>query len=111
MRVASLYRYPVKGLSPQALDFVDLETGDYFPGDRLFALENGPSGFAGSAKLKILKMIDRCAATSVAPGAGVSDIDVVQILRRSFGHIDCGVYAQIDRGGRIARGDVAALTG
>ena len=65
----------------------------------------------GSAKLKILKMIDRCAATSVAPGAGVSDIDVVQILRRSFGHIDCGVYAQIDRGGRIARGDVAALTG
>lgn len=45
MRISSLYRYPVKGLSPERLSSADLEAGRYFPGDRLFAIENGPSGF------------------------------------------------------------------
>jgi uncharacterized protein YcbX len=45
MRVASLYRYPVKGLSPEPLTSAALSAGGYFPGDRLFAIENGPSGF------------------------------------------------------------------
>ena len=45
MRIASLYRYPVKGLSPERLNRAALKAGDYFPGDRLFAVENGPSGF------------------------------------------------------------------
>ncbi len=45
MRVASLYRYPVKGLSPEPLPRVVLEPNAWFPGDRLFAIENGPSGF------------------------------------------------------------------
>lgn len=45
MRIASLYRYPVKGLSPERLTTATLEAGGYFPGDRLFAIENGPSGF------------------------------------------------------------------
>jgi uncharacterized protein YcbX len=250
MRVAALYRYPVKGLSPQALAFASLETDGYFPGDRLFALENGPSGFdparpehqpkikflmlmrnaalaglatayddasgeltiaregrevargnlrtpegraaieafltgylgeeirgpvrlletprgfrftdsksgfvslvnlasvaeiakatgapvdplrfranvyldglgawdeaslvgktltVGGARLEILKMTDRCAATGVAPGAGRRDMDVVQTLRQTFGHIDCGVYARIAQGGRIAAGDAITL--
>jgi uncharacterized protein YcbX len=45
MRIASLYRYPVKGLSPERLPHATLTSGQYFPGDRLFAIENGPSGF------------------------------------------------------------------
>lgn len=45
MQVASLHRYPVKGLSPEPLDTVTLSRGAYVPGDRLFAIENGPSGF------------------------------------------------------------------
>ncbi|MDB5511526.1 MAG: domain containing protein [Enterovirga sp.] len=45
MNVASLYRYPVKGFSPERLDRVALDRGGYCPGDRLFAVENGPSGF------------------------------------------------------------------
>jgi uncharacterized protein YcbX len=45
IRVASLQRYPVKGLSPEALSSATLARGDYFPGDRLFAVENGPAGF------------------------------------------------------------------
>lgn len=45
LRIASLHRYPVKGLSPERLTRAALRHGDYFPGDRLFAIENGPSGF------------------------------------------------------------------
>lgn len=44
-RIASLYRYPVKGLSPERISTASLARGSYFPGDRLFAIENGPSGF------------------------------------------------------------------
>lgn len=45
MRIETLYRYPVKGLSPEPLQRADLPTEGYFPGDRLFAIENGLSGF------------------------------------------------------------------
>ncbi|WP_424363229.1 MOSC domain-containing protein [Methylocystis parvus] len=251
MRVARLYRYPVKGLSPEPLDSAELPTGGYFPCDRLFALENGPSGFdpaapehqpkikflmlmknaalaglatrydavsgvlsisqggrevamgdlrkaegraaierflsdfvgapevrgpvklleapngfrftdsksgfvslinlasvdaiekaqgakidplrfrgnlyvegaqawaeadwpgkrlkIGGVTLEVLKMTDRCAATGVEPGTGRRDMDVVQTLRMNFGHIDCGVYARIEKGGRIAVGDAISL--
>jgi uncharacterized protein YcbX len=40
-----LYRYPVKGLSPQKLDRTRLEPGKSVAADRLYAIENGPSGF------------------------------------------------------------------
>src|ERR1700722_17755496 len=44
-QIASLYRYPVKGLSPEPLPHVALEVGQTFPADRRYAIENGPSGF------------------------------------------------------------------
>ncbi len=249
MRVKSLYRYPVKGLSPEPLECALLIKDGYFPGDRLFALENGPSGFdpeapahqpkikflmlmrnaalaslsthfdantrvltvegadgarargdlgapegraaieafmtaflgeeirgpvrlleapenfrftdsksgfvsllnlasvaaiaeaqgapidplrfraniylegmepweetalvgetlrLGGARLEILKMTDRCAVTGVEPGTGRRDMDLVQTLRKNFGHVDCGVYARVVESGRIALGDAAA---
>ena len=37
-RIAHLYRYPIKGLSPQPLDSVALHAGAGFPFDRMFAL-------------------------------------------------------------------------
>ena len=46
IRVEGLTRYPVKGLSPEPLEQVTLTAGDYFPCDRIFAVEDGPSGFA-----------------------------------------------------------------
>ena len=251
MRLAALYRYPIKGLSPEPIEAAELEADGYFPGDRLFALENGPSGFdpgapehqpkvkflmlmrnaalaglatrydeergvlritlpdqrivegdlrnpadrgnfekffasylgageirgpvrlleapngfrftdsksgfvslvnlssvealesaqgakvdplrfranlyiegaapwaeaawpgarlrVGGVVLSVLKMTDRCAATGVEPGTGVRDMDLVQTLRMNFGHIDCGVYARVERGGRVSRGDALAL--
>lgn len=47
--VASIYRYPVKGLSAEALERVSLQPGGTLPFDRAWAIENGPSGFDPSA--------------------------------------------------------------
>jgi len=43
--ISSLYRYPVKGLSPEPLPRVSLRVGQTLPADRRYAIENGPSGF------------------------------------------------------------------
>lgn len=47
--VAALYRHPVKGLSPEPVERVRLTAGAFFPVDRLYAVENGPSGFDAAA--------------------------------------------------------------
>jgi hypothetical protein len=44
-RIQAIYRYPVKGLTPEALSGTCLVPGETIPGDRLYAIENGPSGF------------------------------------------------------------------
>ena len=44
-RITALYRYPVKGLSPEALQQVNLAEGATMPFDRAYAIENGPSRF------------------------------------------------------------------
>jgi uncharacterized protein YcbX len=43
--IAAIYRYPVKGLSPDPLGSAALVPGQTVAGDRLYAIENGPSGF------------------------------------------------------------------
>jgi uncharacterized protein YcbX len=43
--VTALYRYPVKGLSPEPLPRVTLEPGGTMPFDRAYAIENGPGRF------------------------------------------------------------------
>jgi uncharacterized protein len=45
IRLASIYRYPVKGLTPERLPSADLRAGEVIAGDRHYAIENGPSGF------------------------------------------------------------------
>lgn len=45
MRVEYLYRYPVKGLSAEALESAEVEEGKAIPWDRAFALAQGDSGF------------------------------------------------------------------
>jgi uncharacterized protein YcbX len=44
-KIQSIYRYPVKGLSPEPLSRTDLAPGKTIPFDRMYAIENGPSGF------------------------------------------------------------------
>jgi len=243
-RIQAIYRYPVKGLSPQALARVPLAVGETLPADRLYAIENGPTGFdpaapvyfpkirflmlmrnerlaslradydeashtltihwegreaargdlrtkegrlaveaffrrfmpdeprgppkvlfgaghsfsdvakkvvsiinlssvaevenaagapvnplrfranvyvegwpawhefdllgreicAGSARLKVVKRIVRCAATEVDPDTGIRDLPIPDTLMDNFGHADCGVYAEVIAPGEIAVG-------
>ena len=44
-RVAALRRYPVKGLTAEALDVVDLTPGHGFPDDRRFAVALGTTAY------------------------------------------------------------------
>ncbi len=44
-RIDALYRYPVKGLTPEALPRVTLTPGGTMPFDRAYAIENGPGHF------------------------------------------------------------------
>jgi uncharacterized protein YcbX len=48
-KIQSIYRYPVKGLTPERLTRVVLEPGQTLPADRRYAIENGPSGFDPAA--------------------------------------------------------------
>ena len=244
-RIHAIYRYPVKGLSPQALPHVHLAVGDTLPSDRLYAIENGPSGFdaaqpayfpkqrflmlmknerlaaldarfddashrlsivengeeaargdlrtsegraaieaffarycekelrgppkvlfadghsfsdvakkvvsiinlasvaaietavgapvdplrfrgnvyvsgwpawrefdlvgetiaIGPARLRVVKRIERCAATNVEPFTGIRDMNIPRTLMHCFDHADCGVYAEVIAPGEIAVGD------
>jgi uncharacterized protein len=45
IKVVSIHRYPIKGFAPEALMSAGLVAGAGFPGDRVFAVENGRSGF------------------------------------------------------------------
>lgn len=250
-RLAAIHRYPVKGFSPEPMDAVTLEKDRFFPGDRLYAVENGPSGFdpaapeykektaflvlmrnarlaalktrfdqerhvfsialpgkppveadltteagraavetvltgfmdkeargplkvlaapeghrftdslrsgfvsllnlatvrdlesrmgapvdplrfrmnlhldgleagseldlvgrtleIGEARLEVLKRTPRCAATLVNPSTAERDLNVVKGLSQHYGHVDCGVYAKVVAGGRIAPGDAVRV--
>jgi uncharacterized protein YcbX len=48
-KIHAIYRYPVKGLSPEPLERTELALHETLPGDRLYAIENGPSGFDPAA--------------------------------------------------------------
>lgn len=43
--ITGLYRYPVKGLSPEAMSNMPLTAGGTAPFDRAYAIENGPGRF------------------------------------------------------------------
>ena len=45
MKIEALTRFPIKGLSGEALDGVTLEAGQGFPGDRKFGFARPNSGF------------------------------------------------------------------
>lgn len=86
--IAAIYRHPVKGFTPESLTHVELAPGEGFPNDRMWAVENGPSGFDPEApawtpkqKFTVLASIPKVAAartrydeasgmlTAEAPGA------------------------------------------
>lgn len=62
-----------------------------------------------SAILKVIRPTDRCKATSVAPGLGDITYNMPAQLNRLFGHIYCGVYAQVVKEGQINLGNIGSF--
>lgn len=100
IRIASLQRYPVKGLSPETLETASLTKGGYFPGDRLFAIENGPAGFdtqnpQHQPKIKFLMLMRN-----------------ESLARLKTRYLDRITTLFIEEGGReVARGDLSTREG
>ena len=63
----------------------------------------------GAARLEPVKRIVRCAATNVDPQTGRRDLTLPQTLLQTYGHADCGVYAEVVEGGEIAVGDAIGV--
>lgn len=63
----------------------------------------------GGVRANVTRDIPRCVATHANPGTGKRDIDVLDALRRDYGHVLCGVYLDIEQGGAIALGDTVEL--
>jgi uncharacterized protein YcbX len=60
------------------------------------------------AQLKVVKRIQRCAATDVDPDTGIRDLSIPRTLLQNFDHTDCGVYAEVTAPGAIAVGDAVS---
>ncbi len=69
----------------------------------------GQELLAGGTRLRVVKRISRCAATEVNPDTAERDARPPAELREAFGHVDCGVYAEVVEGGRLAVGDAVEL--
>jgi uncharacterized protein YcbX len=57
----------------------------------------------GTARLKVIKRIVRCAAVNVDPVTAERDMNIPQALMQMYDH--AGIYAEVIAGGDIATGD------
>jgi uncharacterized protein YcbX len=99
-KIAAIYRYPIKGLSPEPLTSVKLAMGETLPADRRYAIENGPSGFDPAApayfpKIKFLMLMKN-----------------ERLARLKTHYDDASDTLVIREGGKeMARGDLGTLEG
>lgn len=63
----------------------------------------------GGVRLKGAMEIQRCAATNVDPVSAARDMDIPGTLMRSFGHMNLGLYAEVEEAGTIRPGDTISL--
>jgi uncharacterized protein len=76
-----------------------------WPAWREFDLLNQVIALGPSVRVKVVKRIVRCAATEVDPSTGIRDLPIPRTIMDTYGHMDCGVYAEVIEGGPIAIGD------
>jgi uncharacterized protein len=79
--IAAIYRHPIKGFTPEALTSVELAPGQGFPHDRVWAVENGPSGYDPAAPahvpkkmFTVLAMLPQVAAARTRYEAATGDL-------------------------------------
>ena len=62
-----------------------------------------------SSELLGIREISRCAATNVNPKTGYRDINIPNLLLKNFGHMNCGIYAQVTKGGFLKKNDTLTI--
>lgn len=65
----------------------------------------------GPVRLTVSDRLERCAATGVNPDTAERDMNLVQDLRRGYGHTDMGVFAQVKVAGALKVGDSVDVDG
>ncbi|HWU27120.1 MAG TPA: MOSC domain-containing protein [Rhizomicrobium sp.] len=81
---------------------------DGWPAWHEFDLVGRTLAIGKTAQLKVVKRIERCAATDVDPDTGIRDLTIPRTLLQNFDHTDCGIYAEVVTAGDIATGDTIA---
>lgn len=61
----------------------------------------------GAVRLHVIDRCQRCNATNASPETGQRDAKIPSTLRKRYGHMDFGVYAQVISSGEIRLGDYA----
>jgi len=69
----------------------------------------GKRVLAGGVAFEATKRIDRCAAINVNPLTGARDLNIPKSMMMAIGHIDCGVYLKVVKGGELRVEDTIAL--
>lgn len=63
----------------------------------------------GKAELRVFDRTVRCEATNVEPRTGVRDLAIPALLQRTWARSDFGVYATVNKAGRVAIGDTVTI--
>ncbi len=65
----------------------------------------GKEFILGTAKVRVFKPIQRCAATNVNPQTAERDLQIPSSLLKTFKHCYLGIYVQVIDDGEVAAGD------
>lgn len=65
----------------------------------------------GEAELEIHRPIDRCPTPGVNPDTGERDVEVTKGIQEHFGHVFCGMYANVVKAGQIDEGSTIEVIG
>jgi hypothetical protein len=93
--VTALWRHPIKGFTPEPLQAADLPTDGWFPGDRMFAVEDGPSGFDPAAPQHLPKQkFTVLMRTAEVAGVRTRWDETARVLHARFG--EAAVALRVD---------------
>ena len=96
------------GTEPRADDFEMGPPAAVFVFDREAGLARRREVRIGGTVLRVVKPVERCAATTANPETGARDADTLGALD-SFGHQNFSVLGEVILGGDIHTGDAVAL--
>lgn len=112
-RLQSIWRYPVKGFTPEPLDAAILTPCEHLPFDRLYAVEDGPSGFdpAEPRHISKRKFVVLAKIAAVAKIRTAFDDESGRLRADAAGHAPFEGDLNDDTGAQAFAGWLAAVLG